>query len=241
MKLTLIDKKTEAEATKTFIFKPEHAFDFLPGQYLYYTLPKLIFPDPRGETRQFTISSSPTERDFVMLTTRIRNSGFKKTLDSLKIGDAVDAEGPNGSFVFEEKFYTSPNVFIAGGIGITPFRSMLEYVYDKKIDSQILLIYSNSTPEQIAFRNELERFSKQLKNFKLQMTITQPENSKETWNGPTGRIDKNLLTKLNASRHTLSANFWLCGPPAMVDSIEEILLGMGVNTKNIQLDKFTGY
>ena len=134
---------------------PDKEFEFLAGQYIYLTLPKLNYPDPRGATRHFTISSSPTELPKICITTRIRvESGFKKTLDEVEAGVSIEADAPFGEFTLNENDLT-PQVFIAGGIGITPFRSMLKYVFDKKLPIPIALIYSNSTPEQITFKSEL--------------------------------------------------------------------------------------
>ena len=120
MKLTLVKKEDEAKGTKSFFWQPEKPVNYRPGQYLYYTIAELKYPDPRGTTRCFTISSSPTEGNILRLTTRIRQeSGYKKSLDELPTGATVDGEGPNGVFVFDEK-ETITSLFIAGGIGITP-------------------------------------------------------------------------------------------------------------------------
>jgi len=103
MQLKLVNKIDEARGTKSFFWEPEIKVDYLPGQYFYYTLPELKFPDSRGATRHFTISSSPTEGNQLRLTTRIREeSGYKKTLDELPIGSIVEGEGPNGTLILDE-------------------------------------------------------------------------------------------------------------------------------------------
>ena len=103
MKIKLIKKISEAKDTKSFFWKPEMDVNWLPGQYFYYTFPKLEFEDSRGPTRHFTVSSSPTEGALLRLTTRIReSSGFKKSLDKLAIGAELDSEGPSGTFIFDE-------------------------------------------------------------------------------------------------------------------------------------------
>jgi len=103
VKLKLINKKSEAKNTVSYTFEPEKKLKWLPGQYLYITIPKLAYKDRRGPTRQFTVSSSPTEGDLLRLTTRIReSSGFKKSLDEIAIGEEVEAEGPSGSYIFDE-------------------------------------------------------------------------------------------------------------------------------------------
>src|SRR3990172_9740092 len=103
MLLKLKEKVKEAMGTTTFLWESEKSVSYLPGQYFYYTLPKLIYPDSKGPTRHFTLSSSPTEGKLLKLTTKIRKeSGFKQTLDALPIGSQVEGEGPSGTFIIDE-------------------------------------------------------------------------------------------------------------------------------------------
>jgi ferredoxin-NADP reductase len=243
MKLKLTKKLIEAKGTKSFFFKPEKDFFYLPGQYIYLTLPKLNYPDTRGSTRHFTLSSSPTEKYLLIITTRVRReSGYKKTLDELPMGTELEAEGPNGEFIIDQEI-KEPQILIAGGIGITPFRSMIKYKIDKKYRTPIHLIYSNSTTELITYRKELEKWDKQDKTFSLTMTISKPEESKLKWKGLTGRIDKELIEKLieNSKLKIKNCSFWLCGPPAMVSAIEEELSKLNIALNMINSEKFTGY
>lgn len=239
MKAKLIDKKIEAKGTKSFFFEPPKFIDYLPGQFLYYTLPKLAFPDARGATRQFTLSSSPTEGILLRLTTRIREeSGFKKSLDALQIGTVVEIEGPNGTFLLDAN-EKGPHVFIAGGIGVTPFRSMIKYIIDKNLPFDMHLIYSNSIPEEIAFRAEFENYADLIHNFKLTQTITKPQESKAPWRGGTGRIDSNLITR--SVSEMKNPTFWVCGPPTMVSAMEITLKELKIPPSKIKAEKFTGY
>ena len=167
MKFKLIEKRPEAKGTKSFFWEPNKRFEFMPGQFLYYTLPKLGFPDARGATRHFTISASPTETPPYRLTTRIREeSGFKKSLDALSIGSVLETEGPDGTFILDASD-KGPHIFIAGGIGITPFRSMIKFILDKNLGYKMHLIYSNSHPEEIAFREEFDHYADLVPNFNL--------------------------------------------------------------------------
>ena len=246
MKLTLLKKLDEAKGlpaqagTKSFFWEPENPVKYLPGQYFYYTFPELKYPDPRGATRHFTLSSSPTEGNELRLTTRIREeSGFKKTLDDLKIGSVIEGEGPNGTFILDEN-EKGTHVLIAGGIGVTPFRSFIKYNIDQKLtDIKLHLIYSNSLPTEIAFRGELETWSKQNNNIKVFMTVTKPEESKEKWSGLKGRIDESMISRLTS--HLSRPTYWLCGPPPMVSAIEIVLGKMGVTADKLRSEKFTGY
>ena len=239
MKLKLVKKVEEAKGTKSFFWEPEKPVNYLAGQYFYFTLPSLKYPDPRGATRHLTLSSSPTEENLLRMTTRIRQeSGYKKTLDELEIGSTIEGEGPEGTFILDEK-EPGPHVFLAGGIGITPFRSMIKYAADKNLNTQIHLIYSNSIPEEITFRNELESWAKSWPNLKLDMTITKPEESSEKWSGLTGRIDENLIRQLITD--TGKPVFWVCGPPAMVEAMEQTLGKLNISSGKVRSEKFTGY
>lgn len=239
MKLKLIEKKDESSGTKSFFWQPESMVNWQPGQYYYYTIPGMKYPDKRGDTRHFTISSSPTEGNILRLTTRVREeSGFKKSLDELPIGTEIQGEGPNGTFILDEAS-TNPQIFIAGGIGITPYRSIIKYVIDRKLQTRIQLIYSNSLPEEITFGPELEGWAKENPNFKLNMTISHPEQSKQPWTGLTGRIDDAMIKKLVYD--TENSIFWVCGPPPMIDAMEELLKNMGIPNEHIKSEKFTGY
>ena len=242
MKLKLVEKKLEAKDTYTFIWKPEKKIKYLPGQYFYYTLPKMRVIDPRGITRHFTISSSPTEGENIRFTTRIRdNSAYKKAVRDLKIGDFVEGEGPTGTYIIDEN-EPGPHVFLAGGIGITPFRSAIKYNIDNKLSGiKIHLIYANSTPEDIVFRKELEEWSQAHSNIKVTMTISRPEESKQKWDGITGRIDEVLIRKLISNNELRITNFWVCGPPAMVDAMESILGKLKITSDRVRSEKFTGY
>jgi len=239
MRAILVEKNQEAGATFSYFLKTEKDIKYLPGQYIYLTLPKLNHPDPRGATRQFTISSSPTEGSYIAITTRARKeSGFKNTLNELPLGSSVEINGPNGEFVFYDND-KGPYIFLAGGIGITPFRSIIKYVVDKHLNTKITLIYSNSLSSQIAFKEELENLCKANQNIKMVITITDPHETK--WQGEKRRIDADLILAHVKKETIPSSTFWICGSPAMVSAMEEVVKNLGVNSKQILVDKFTGY
>lgn len=239
MQLKLINKAEQGQGTKSFFWEPEKPVTFRPGQFFYFTLPELKYEDPRGTTRHFTISSSPTEGNELVFTTKLRGgSGYKRTLDELPMGAVIDGEGPNGTFILDSD-NVEPNIFIAGGIGITPFRSMIKFATDKKLSTQIHLIYSNSTPDEIAFQDDLRNMAMENPNFKMDITITHPEEVKEKWQGLTGRVNEELIRSLTPEVD--SSVFWVCGPPSMVDGIEEVLEKMNISSDNIRSEKLTGY
>ncbi|MBI2007123.1 MAG: FAD-dependent oxidoreductase [Candidatus Blackburnbacteria bacterium] len=251
-KLRLQDKRDEAKGTKTFIFEKPQGFTYKAGQYMYFTLPELKYQDKRGNVRHFTLSSSPTE-NFLSITIRMREeSGYKKTLDSLELGSEMSARGPQGVFVLEDKSAQEQQIMLAGGIGITPFRSIAKYATDKGLPIPIHIIYSNSIPEEIAFRKELDELTAKNPALNVIHTITKPEESKEAWTGHTRRIDENLIRKLEIGNclpaeasaqagKLATGKFWLCGPPLMVSALEEVLEKMQIPQERIRIEKFTGY
>lgn len=249
-KIKLLDKRQEARDTKTFIFERPKNFLYLAGQYVYLTLPKLDQPDERGDTRHFTLSSSPTELDLA-ITVRMRaESGYKGTLDSYLAGTAISMRGPNGFFTLDNEKTTIQQIMIAGGIGVTPFRSIIKYIADKKLSVPVCLLCSNSIPEEVVFGKELDRIAEERRNIKVIYTVTHPEESRIEWGGLAGRIDKKMLTKMinrfvagaiNGRGKMENLVFWLCGPPSMVVSLEEVLAQMGVSQSRIKTEKFTGY
>lgn len=242
MKLKLVEKKEIAKDTEAFYFESEKKVDYDPGQFFYFTIPdkKMEHKDPRGNTHHFTLVLSPTEGNLIACATRMREeSGYKNSLDEIEIGEEIEGEGPSGTFILDEN-EEGPHVLLAGGIGITPFRSMIKYNIDKKLkDIDIHLIYANSVPEEIAFREEFETWAKENKNITVDMTVSRPEEAEEKWSGLTGRIDGDMIKELvnDISKPT----FWVCGPPAMVEGMEKVLGGLKITSDRIRSEKFTGY
>lgn len=229
-----MEKRREAEGIETFRFSSN--MHFKAGQYIMIELD--IEPeDPRGNDRQFSISSSPTEKGYIEITTKLSESPFKKRLAELKKVEEVRIKGPMGSFGFQ-KDTERPAVMIAGGIGITPFISMMKYLTINSSPAQITLLYSNKTPEEIAFRKDLEQLEKSNKNLCVIHTITRPGESKQQWTGKTGRIDAGFIGE-NADIE--KSIFYICGPPAMVDSMINILKSLEISDDRIHVERFIGY
>ncbi|MBI4018115.1 MAG: FAD-dependent oxidoreductase [Candidatus Aenigmarchaeota archaeon] len=224
----LENTKEASDSIRVKFVKPD--IHYKPGQYMIYELP---VQDPKGPARDFSLASSPTE-DFLMLTTKLTGSPFKQKLAQLRVGDVIDASGPFGGFTIADG---PRHLFVAGGIGITPFRSMIKFATDRKLQQEITLLYSNKVPEEIAFRDELEKWRQQNENLKVVHTITRPEESAEKWNGRTGRVDAGLI-KENLDAETV---VYVCGPPAMVDAILALLKDMDVPEQRTRAEKFEGY
>lgn len=223
MKFTLISKKKEISNVKTFVFKPEKPILWKAGQYLIYSLPHEN-QDLRGKMRFFTISSSPFEKN-PSITTRIfgkKGSSFKNTLDSLKIGDEINAKGPDGDFIIKD--YKKSYVFIAGGIGITPFHSILKQLDFEKKKIRAILLYTSSN-KSFVFEEELNKLA--YKNYNLEIIYM----------AAFKKIDKKILENFKDSKYV----FFVSGPDPMVDVIENILLNLKIPKENIKLDYFSGY
>lgn len=221
MQVKIKSIKTRGEILNFILEKPSN-FSFYPGQYLDVEISDT--DDPLGKTRAFTISSSPTE-DFLMISAKKGLSIFKKRLLNLKSGDELITSHPVGTFILDEN---TPAVMIAGGIGITPFRSMIKYCLDQKLTIPTTLIYSNSG-RNFPFKEELNNWQSQLPNLKIIYHNTSIN-------------DRLNLTKLTTTVGTLANKiFYLAGSPKFVDGIEEILLNMEVDELNIRYDRFDGY
>lgn len=221
MILKIKDRKTDNKHCFSLIFEKPTSFNFYPGQYLDLKLP---VNDPNGDTRAFTISSSPTE-EFLMVTPKKGISPFKKFLENLKAGDSVESSHPAGTFTLDE---SSSAFFFAGGIGITPFRSIIKYCLDQEISTTITLIYSNSDNDFL-FKEELENWKKNLPNLSI---IYHNSNLN-------GHLNK---AKLYTAVGSLVNNiFYLAGAHSFVNDMEKILLELGIDETNIRYDRFDGY
>lgn len=229
--LTLKKKTKLGSNLYDFAFIPNRRMDFQAGQYMEWVLPHKR-PDSRGNSRTFTIASSPTENE-VHLGVKIYSpsSSFKQALEAMKPGDKLIAGQLAGDFTLPAD--TSQKlVFIAGGIGITPFRSMLQYIADTKENRDITLFYSISSPDQIAYQDILAKAA-------LIVPILSSQQTPKSWNGETGLITKEMMVK-HAPNYQESL-FYISGPNAMVNSYRKLLANLGVPRHRIKTDHFSGY
>ncbi len=226
MELTLTAKTAETADTITFKFKPDKELTWKPGQFFRYILPHED-ADDRGPNRFFTCAAAPSE-GFIQITTRFagdKGSSFKKHLFKMELGDIIKSTGPSGEFVLEdiEKEY----IFIAGGIGITPFRSMLK---EADLTGQMLkvtLLYGSKSEDNIPFKEELEQFSQKNPNLKIHYVID-PQ-----------RIDAQVI-QLAMNNYQLPI-IYVSGPEPMVEAIEKTLAELGIEKDHIKQDYFPGY
>jgi ferredoxin-NADP reductase len=225
MKLKLVDTYQETKDVKSFIFEPEQPISWEAGQFLYYTLPHNK-EDDRNDKRWFTNSAAPSEKH-VMITTRLstdHGSSFKKALNNLKVGDEIEADAPEGDFTLGDP--SRNYVFIAGGIGITPFRSILVEADSKDLKLKVHLLYANRT-DDIPFRQELDALA--AKNPGLEIDyIIDPE-----------KIDEEKMKAAIAKDE--DPIIYVSGPEPMVESLNDDLKKLGVMEDHLKTDYFPNY
>lgn len=235
---TKLKNRTEiAERTMAFYLEKPTGFQFKPGQYLDLTLVDPSEMDSEGAVRTFSIASAPYEDDLVVAT-RMRDSAFKRVIGRLPLGTELKIEGPMGSFTLH-KNPAKAAVFLAGGIGITPFRSILRQAAKEKLPHLLYLFYSNRRPEDAAFLNELEELSKSNSRFIFIPCMSEMEGSNREWAGERGFINWEMLAK-----HFCELKgpiYYVAGPPAMVAAMQQVLAKAGINEDDIRTEEFGGY
>jgi len=239
-KLRLVHVKTEAPNIKTFAFDTSGSgFKFTAGQYVKVVLDWVV-GDPRGTQRDFSISSPATKSvEYVSITTTVEpnDSPFKNTLNTLKPGDYATVIGPFGRFTFQGLNDDVEVILIAGGIGITPFRSIILTELAGGSSRWIKLVYSAKTPESLVFRREFDELSVTHPNFKAYYTVTRPTTTEVSER--VGRIDAEYVKSLTDSGGSV---YYIAGPPAMVQDLsEQLTQKLSVDRERIRTEKFTGY
>jgi glycine betaine catabolism B len=231
------EKIKAAENTYEYVFTSSNKLHFKPGQYLEWTLPHGR-ADMRGNRRYFTIASSPTEED-IHLGVRMeqQSSTFKKKLAEMKPTDTFVASQLMGDFTLPED-KNKKLVFIAGGIGVTPFRSMVKYLLDKKEQRSIVLFYTNKTADEIAYKDIFDKAQKEL-GLKPIYVLTNMDRIPAAWPGKAGRIDEKMITE--EVPDFKERTFYISGPNAMVDAYKHLLNKMGVPHNQIVTDYFPGF
>lgn len=233
-KIKLIARQEVAKNTFVFIFEKPPGFIFSPGQYAGFTLIDPKETDAGGNTRRFSLLSSPND-DYLSIATRFQPSAYKRILNSLPIGSEVKLAGPSGNFTLQED-QQIPAVFIAGGIGITPFYSIIKTATQQQSSQSLYLFYGNQSPEDAAFLAELIQLQKENSHFKLITTMANPN---DTWVGETGFITHTMIKKYVPDLST--PLYYICGSPAMVTTLQETLIEMDIPADKIKVEDFPGY
>ena len=223
--VTLVSCKNVAKDTYEATFEyDEKLFSFNAGQYVRITIPKLKFEDPKGNSRDFSIASSPNTKGSFAIAFRNTGSGFKRTLIESEKGLSVEITGPQEICPFK-KLDGKTAVFIAGGIGITPFISIIRFVTEQKLPQKIILLYGNSDKESAVYLPELEKLERENPNFKMEAIFT--------------HITKDIIQKSIGDIENKC--FCIAGPPEMTASVAKEISYMGIENAVICIEEFSGY
>jgi ferredoxin-NADP reductase len=232
MKATLDHTHDEAGNIRTFFFKPERSVEYTAGQYAEWTL-KHDKADDRGQKRWFTISSSPTD-ELVTITTKYagddKSSTFKKALFALQPGDNILMSDPMGDFVLP-KLIQTPLIFVAGGIGITPFHSILSWLTAVGEQRPIKLLYGVNNEDEIVFQDTFDKAG-----VHATIVVSDPD---PAWGGERGRLSADIILGLEKpDENTL---VYVSGPEAMVIALAKDLHKAGIPKNQIVSDEFPNY
>jgi glycine betaine catabolism B len=235
LRLKQISKLTPSASD--FAFIPDRPLRFKPGQYLEWTLPHAN-TDARGNRRYFTIASSPTEPHLhIGVRFYSEGSSFKQALAAMDNRSQLMASHLAGDFVLPRDA-KQKMAFIAGGIGITPYRSMIKYLVDAKEKRDLTLLYSVTHPEDVAYRDVLDQARRDL-GVKIVYAVADSKSVPSNWQGEVGVVDAAMIQRqVPDYRERL---FYISGPPPMVEGIKKTLRGLGVHRRNIKTDFFPGY
>jgi ferredoxin-NADP reductase len=231
----LLKKEIVAEGTMAFHFEKPKGFEFRAGQFADFTLISPAETDAEGDTRGFSLAYAPFEADLVAAT-RMRNTAFKRVLKGLPIGTEVKLDAPYGDFTLH-KTETTPAVFLIGGIGVTPVRSMIAQSIHDQTAHKITLLHACRTPADLPFRADFERFARE--NPRIIYVPIASESSPDDWHGERGRVDEAMVRKYVSDLNR--PTYYLSGPEGMVKAMRQLLVGLKVNEDNIHTEEFAGY
>jgi ferredoxin-NADP reductase len=228
-------EKLAAEVTLFHIEKPE-GFQFLAGQYCLVSVPDMGFQDDRGLRRPFSISSSPLEKELLFVT-KLGGSALKRTMGEMAPGTTITLGQPYGFLTLPETTAT-PLVFLAGGVGIAPFRSLCRYATDAATGHAITLFYSSRTPEETPFLDEFTAMREQNSRLRVVATMTRLAEGPARWSGLTGRLSAAMIKGQCAAWE--SAEYYIAGPPVMADAMKQTLEELHIPQGRIKIELFAG-
>lgn len=233
----LTDRQEIAEDTIACRLEKSADFNFKPGQFIEVTVLNPSESDAHGNSRAFSIANSPRD-NFLLVATRLRKSAFKRILSHAAIGTQVKIDGPFGSLRLRNDVSRAA-VMLCGGIGITPFRSIILHATEAKLSHRIVLFYSNRRPEDAPFLGDLQALAKKNPQFQLIGCMTKMAKSKQHWVGEREKINREML-EVHLGGLT-SPIYYVTGPPQFVAGMRVILADIGVDDDNIRTEEFGGY
>ena len=212
-------------------FERPNGFDFIPGQFMFLT----IHNEGKKLVKHFTISSCPSEKGFIEITKRLTGHEFSNALANLNINEIVEIDAPYGKFIFNGEY--KKVLFLTGGIGITPIRSIICYCLENEVASDLILVYSFRDEDNIPFKEELDLYDKMAPNLKVIYTLTEPS---AEWRGYTGRITADMVRELVPDYNNRFT--YISGSPNMVEALLHILLEeLKIPPEQIKKEQFLGY
>jgi ferredoxin-NADP reductase len=226
-----------ASGTTAFHFDKPAGFIFEPGQAVDLVLPAAPDADAEALRHTFSLVSAPCEEELV-IATRMRNSVYKRALAAMPAGGRAIVEGPFGSLTLDGD-RSRGAVLVAGGIGITPFISILRQAAHERSAQRLALVYSNRRPEDAAFLAELQQLERDLRSFRLLATMTDMARSTVPWSGETRLVDVALVT--GAADGLSRPIYYVVGPPGMVEAVSNVLTQAGIAADDIRSEEFYGY
>ena len=233
----LVERELVADRTMTFRWVKPADWSFRAGQFIDITLHDPPETDAEGDTRGFSISSAPCE-DVIQITTRLRDTAFKRVLQQVPLGTSMKLEGPFGDLRLHHA--ARPAVLLAGGIGVTPFRSILvEQIRCGSLPYRVVLFHANHRPEDAPFADELRNLAAAEPMLTFVPTMTAMQRSGQSWDGERGRFDAELL-----HRHLEELDqpiYYIAGPAGMVQATRAMLVAAGADEDDIRTEEFTGY
>ncbi len=226
-----------ADGTWAFSFEKPADFGFEAGQYVALVLPRLVAPDQRGPVRSLSICSAPCEGD-LMFAVRITESGYKQSLMALESGEVAQATKPIGHFTLSYAADGQRMVFLAGGIGVTPVRSILVQSVHDAVERPFTCFYSNRLLKDAAFHQELQTLM--LSDYRYVTTFSQETLPCAGANEERGYICEDMLRKYVPAEEIATSWYYLVGAPAFIKAMETMLQSMGVTKERCVNDPFTG-
>lgn len=234
--LPLRESRRESPTVRTFRFATAGSgFQYRSNQFIRLALPGV--PDPWGAVRSFSLSSSPTEKGEIAVTCKITDTPFKQALARLNPGESAEVVGPLGRFLLDRE---RPSLFLAGGIGITPFRGMLRFSADTGDRTPRSLLYTARVPEELVFRAELDALAAAHPWLTVEYSITRPAEATSRWSGRVGRLDADWIRA--AAERLERPRYYVVGLPEMVSDVAALLQGpLGIDPADISYELFRGY
>jgi len=234
MKALLKNRQIIAQDTLMATFQLEKPVNFLPGQFALISLISAPYKDAKGPERYFSIVNPPAKNNEISIATRLRDTAFKKSLAQMPIDAPIEVKMIGGSFTFPEN-EERPIIFITGGIGITPFMSMLRHANENNLPNRITLFYFNRNQQSAVFIEELKQLKEENENFNLILIMTEDNN----WQGEKEIVSPELIKKYLSE--FVNNVYMIAGPPQMVQEVVGVLTDMGIVSENIITENFAGY